>query len=143
MLDCSHQCLCTYFQPATGLTTYNSLDSSDEPVEVGWRSKASQRELSWTVLDLEHSPPFDCCCSRCTPDVLSRYPASDRHDARLKVFASDFLFPIPAFSRRRRMDSISSTEILVARLATIPQLDPHSFPLHTKSSSQRNSGTTW
>ncbi|KAF7371991.1 hypothetical protein MVEN_00057200 [Mycena venus] len=108
--DCSHQYLRTYFQPATGLTTYNSLDPSDEPVEVGWRSKASQRELSWTVLNLNRSPPSGRCCSRCTPDVLSRYPASNRHDARLKAFASDFLFPIPAFSRRRRMDSVSSTD---------------------------------
>lgn len=110
MLDCSHQYLRTYFQPATGLTTYNSLDPSDEPVEVGWRSKASQRELSWTVLDLKRSPPSGRCCSRCTPDLLSRYPASDRHDARLKMFASDFLFPIPTFSRRQRMDSVSSTD---------------------------------
>ncbi|KAJ7860196.1 hypothetical protein B0H13DRAFT_1901102 [Mycena leptocephala] len=63
-----------------------------------------------TVLDLKRSPPSGRCCSRCTPDLLSRYPASDRHDAWLKMFASDFLFLIPTFSRRQRMDSVSSTD---------------------------------
>ncbi|KAJ7608875.1 P-loop containing nucleoside triphosphate hydrolase protein [Mycena polygramma] len=108
--DCEHEYLRTYFRPVTDLDTYYSLEqTSGQPVEVGWRSKASQRELSWTVLDLKRSPPSDRCCGRCNPDILSRYPASDRHDARLKAFASDFLFPIPSFSRRRRMDSVSST----------------------------------
>ncbi|KAJ7432676.1 P-loop containing nucleoside triphosphate hydrolase protein [Mycena galericulata] len=94
------------------LDTYHCLNQeSRQPVESGWRSKASQRELSWTVLDLKRSPPSDRCCGRCTPDILSRYPASDRHDARLKAFASDFLFSIPSFSRgHRQMDSVSSTE---------------------------------
>ncbi|KAJ6539807.1 hypothetical protein DFH09DRAFT_1090124 [Mycena vulgaris] len=109
--DCSHKYLRTYFRPATDLDMYDCLDqTSRKPVECGWRSKAAQRELSWTVLDLKRSPPPDRCCGRCTPELLSRYPASDRHDARLKAFASDFLFPIPSFSRghRQRMDSVSS-----------------------------------
>ncbi|KAJ7210936.1 P-loop containing nucleoside triphosphate hydrolase protein [Mycena rebaudengoi] len=99
----------SYFRPHTDLDVFNCLDqTSRKPVENGWRSKAAQRELSWTVLDLERSPPSTRCCGRCTPDILSRYPPSDRHDARLKAFASDFLFPIPSFYRRQRMDSISS-----------------------------------
>ncbi|KAJ7200787.1 hypothetical protein GGX14DRAFT_571796 [Mycena pura] len=108
--DCVHKYLRTYFRPVTDLDVYHSLEqTSGQPVEFGWQSKASQRELSWTVLDLKRSPPSDRCCGRCNPDILSRYPASDRHDARLKAFASDFLFPIPSFPRRQRMDSVSST----------------------------------
>ncbi|KAJ6612781.1 hypothetical protein B0H10DRAFT_1952033 [Mycena sp. CBHHK59/15] len=95
------------------LDTYYCLDQTSprQPVEIGWRSKASQRELSWTVLDLKRSPPSERCCGHCNSDILSRHPPSDRHDARLKGFASDFLFPIPSFSRghHQRMDSISST----------------------------------
>ncbi|KAJ7807516.1 P-loop containing nucleoside triphosphate hydrolase protein [Mycena olivaceomarginata] len=99
-----------FVNAATDLNTYNSLNQeAHQPVESGWRSQAAQRELSWTVLDLKRSPPSDRCCSRCTPDILSRYPPSDRHDARLKAFASDFLFPIPSFSRshRQRTGSVS------------------------------------
>jgi hypothetical protein len=109
--DCLHNYLRTYFRPATDLDTYNSLNPElHKPVESGWRSKAAQRELSWTVLDLKRLPSSDRCCSRCTPNILSRYPPSDRHDARLKAFASDFLFTIPSFSRshRQRTDSVSS-----------------------------------
>ncbi|KAJ7938623.1 hypothetical protein B0H13DRAFT_2301664 [Mycena leptocephala] len=107
--ECSHAYLRTYFRPSTDLDIYHCLDQiSRRPAEFGRRSKASQRELSWTVLDFKRSPTSDRCCGRCTPDILSRYPASDRHDARLKAFASDFLFSIPSFSRRQRMDSVSS-----------------------------------
>ena len=92
---CAHQFVRDNFSPKTSLTIRTSL-VENAPVKTGPRSTTSSFEMTWTMLDLQRTPPHTRCCYVCNPTVALLYPSSDKHDPRLHKFAADFLLPIVA-----------------------------------------------
>lgn len=95
---CVHRAFNAIFRPATRLNVYLSLTANTYHVE-GKRSQESRHELSWTVLDLERSPPLGRCCHVCNPDMVEEYGSTSNHDSRLHAFAHEVLVPIRPPSR--------------------------------------------
>ncbi|KAG5643998.1 hypothetical protein DXG03_009288, partial [Asterophora parasitica] len=91
---CLHKLMSETFHPHTGLTTYLGL-SSNAPVKPGKHSEVSPFELSWTVLNLDRSPPRNRCCHQCNPQLVNQLMPSNKNDPRLVQFASEFLNPFP------------------------------------------------
>jgi len=90
MSVCAHKFLRENFSPNTLLMVCTSLDGNG-PIKIGARSTGSSFEMTWTVLDLQRTPPYDRCCYVCNPASAQLYAASDNHDPRLRTFAAEFL----------------------------------------------------
>jgi len=95
------------FSPETSLTIHTTL-AKKGPVKTGSHSAAASFEMSWTVLNLQRTPPHDQCCYICNPTVALSYASSDIHDPQLHTFAADFLQPIVSAAPSRPSSSIST-----------------------------------
>ena len=120
VVDCAHKFLWDEFSPNTGLTLRHSLDDNRSS-NKGFRSKDSPFELTWTVLNLEWTPPAMRCCYRCNPDLVLPFVASDKHDSRLSAFTNDFTFGAvvsrPGSSASTRTDVSNTSSFTPARHA--------------------------
>jgi len=108
ILDCAHLFLRKEFSPKTGLAIRRSLEDNG-PLVHGFRSKGVSFELSWTILNLQRTPPADRCCYQCHPQLLAPFAPADKHDARLITYSHHFLYGLaPPNSRPSSSASIRS-----------------------------------
>lgn len=137
--DCAHTYLRGHFRPATKLDLYFTLDQDTNtiPAESGSRSTAAQCELSWTVLDLSRTPPSDRCCTRCNPEILSRYPPL--RPARCSTENLRIRFPLPYPISQSCFSATTSRYFnifqCISNIGNIPNEFSSCFrPLYTRSS---------
>ena len=86
-----HSFLREEFSPKTGLTIQHSLNDLGRSTD-GFRSNNSSFELTWTVLDLQRTPPRERCCYECNPELLAPFAPTNKHDLRLSRFSHHFQY---------------------------------------------------
>ena len=91
ILECAHLFLCEEFSPKTGLAIRHSLNDLGRSTD-GFRSKSSSFELTWTVLNLQRTPPRERCCYECNPELLASFVPANEHDLRLSRFSHHFQY---------------------------------------------------
>ena len=74
-----------------GCSTYSSLN------DLGWstdsfQSKTSSFELTWTILDLQRTPPKEWCCYKCNPELFAPFVPANKHDLHLSIFSHHFQY---------------------------------------------------
>jgi len=89
--ECAHSFLREEFSPKTGLAIRHSLNDLGRSTD-GFRSKTSSFELTWTVLDLQRTPPRERCCYECNPELLAPFAPANKHDLRLSRFSHHFQY---------------------------------------------------
>ena len=89
--ECAHLFLREEFSPKTGLAIQHSLNDLGRSTDGFW-SKTSSFELTWTVLDLQRTPPRERCCYECNPELLAPFAPANKHDPRLSRFSHHFQY---------------------------------------------------
>jgi hypothetical protein len=112
--------------PKTGLTIRHSLGDEGHS-DGGFRSKPSTFELTWTILDLQRTPPPSRCCHRCNPELVVPFAVANKRDPRLTTFSNNFIYGLAPTSRpgssasTRTNESQTSTFTAVRRGVKMPQ----------------------
>jgi len=102
--------LCRRIFHLTSLTIHTTL-AEKGPVKTGSHSAAASFEMSWTVLNLQRTPPHDRCCYICNPTVALSYASSDMtHDSVLlqPTFCNQ-LFQLLLLGRRHQYQQEPTT----------------------------------
>ena len=89
--ECAHSFLCEEFLPKTSLAIRHSLNDLGWSTD-GFQSKNSSFELTWTILDLQRTPPKEWCCYKCNPELLAPFAPANKHDLRLSRFSHHFQY---------------------------------------------------
>jgi len=56
--------------------------------------------MTWTILNLQRTPPRSRCCFSCNPELAQPFSAANKKDPRLSTFANDFLYPLASLPSR-------------------------------------------
>ncbi|KAF8816642.1 P-loop containing nucleoside triphosphate hydrolase protein [Phlegmacium glaucopus] len=118
--NCAHSFLREEFSPKTGLVIQRSLNDRGRTTD-GFRSKTSSFELTWTILDLQRTPPKTRCCYWCNPELVAPLAPANRHDPRLATFSHHFQYGLAPPTSRPGSSASMQTNTSTASSIALPR----------------------